>query len=165
MGEMRGVAYYAAIAGAGEDVQYPNAELDGWMLGELERQIPKFDYLKYRMWIARVRASKSGIDLLSPPVCVPPRDQPITAPAPAVVAGELVKPKAEGTTPAVAAGANRPKAEKPPQTLNCAAFRDTGKCKHGEACKRAHVVATGDCEHSFKECPLRGRCLKRHAPG
>lgn len=53
-----------------QSAQFPNENVGGWMDVEFELSLPEFDRTQFNDWLA---TCKTGAELLSPPLCEPPR--------------------------------------------------------------------------------------------
>lgn len=118
-----------------KDVQFPNKNVDDWMYDVIRRDLPTFDFLKFRKWVRAV--VKGEANALSPPVCVDIASFEIPKQRTEVVVnGDVVSPSkdsGEGT------GLPSDKPQPFKSKKGCNHFAK-GKCTKGDTCAFSHAA-------------------------
>jgi len=126
-------------------VQYPNEDVGGWMIDELARNFPSFDYSKFLRWSEQVSAGRANV--LEPPLFSEELPK-INPPADVVVDGDIIRASvATAVCPHYKKGqcsfglkCKLPHPGNIPQTeARCQAFYKNNKCAFGDKCKFKHI--------------------------
>jgi hypothetical protein len=139
----------------GSSVQFPNQDLDGWMVDEASHNFPTFDFNRFNAYVIDV--TLGAADPLSPPLCSEVK-APVVPPADVVVDGDIVLAAKAAATPLPedkeekedepqdVSGPKQPSMPAPKK--NCE-FYLAGKCTFGKKCKMLHV---GNVPQAKAEC-------------
>jgi hypothetical protein len=107
-------------------VQFPNANVDGWMDVEFETLFPEFDRSIFDAWLASTHTAE---ELLHPPICAEPEPAKSTSVA-VVVDDDILSPTCSTPSEASASGSGKKRTR--PRTKKCGKLHGTKREKRNK---------------------------------